>query len=95
MVRAAAPRIRGPGECAGAVAIVVELDAGGRGPVTFRVASGKASVVTVKLPATPAAKVVVAALVNDGLMLGREFTVSTKLCVAAVPIPLLALIVMG
>ena len=58
----------------------------GSAPVSLNVAAGNPVAVTVKVPAVPTVKVVLLALV----MAGGVPTVSVKLCVAAVPTPLLA-----
>jgi hypothetical protein len=58
-------------------------------PVSASVGVGDPVVVTVKLPAVPTVNVVLLALVIDGAW----FIVNVKLCVAAVPTPLLAVIV--
>ena len=55
----------------------------GNGPVSEKVGAGYPEVVTVKLPAAPAVKVVLPALV----IAGACSTVSVKLCVALVPTP--------
>jgi hypothetical protein len=60
-------------------------------PVSLSDGVGVPVVVTVKLPAVPTVKVVLFALV----IAGAWFTVSVKLWVAAVPTPLLAVIVTG
>jgi hypothetical protein len=57
------------------------------------VGAGDPVVVTVKLPAVPTVNVVVFALVITGACV--VFTVSVKLWVAAVPTPLLAVIVIA
>jgi len=63
----------------------------GRAPVSVRLGAGKPVVATEKLPAAPTVNVVEAPLV----IAGAWPTVSVKLCVAAVPMPLLAVIVIG
>jgi hypothetical protein len=63
----------------------------GNVPVALTVGVGLPVAVTVKLPAVPTVNVVLAPLVIAGAWL----TVSVKLCVAAVPTPLLAVIVSG
>jgi hypothetical protein len=63
----------------------------GRAPVSLNDGVGVPVVVTVKLPAAPTTNVVVFALV----IAGAWFTVRVKLWVAAVPTPLLAVIVIG
>jgi hypothetical protein len=62
----------------------------GSDPVWLSVAVGVAMVVTVKVPAAPTVNVVLFALVNPGAV----FTVSVKLWLAGVPIPLAAVRVM-
>ena len=62
----------------------------GSAPVSVRAGFGKPVVVAVKLPATFTEKVVALALV----IAGAWSTVSVKVCVAPVPIPLCALTVM-
>jgi hypothetical protein len=57
----------------------------------LRVGAGKPEAVTVNIPHAPEVKVVLSGLVNEG----ASFTVSVKFCVAFVPAPLLAVIVMG
>jgi len=61
----------------------------GRAPDSLSAGVGNPVVVTVKLPAVPTANVVLFALV----IAGAWFTVNVKLWVAAVPTPLLAVIV--
>src|SRR5271157_611600 len=63
----------------------------GKVPVSLRLACGKAVVVTVKLPAAPAVKVVLLALV----MAGAWLTVRVKVWVAGLPTPLEAVKVRG
>ena len=63
----------------------------GNAPDSDRVGVGEPVVVTLKEPAVPTLKVVLLALV----MAGAWFTVSVKLCVAAVPTPFCAVNVMG
>jgi len=60
-------------------------------PVSVRVGVGAPVVVTVKLPAVPTVNVVVFALV----IAGAWFTFNVKLWLAAVPTPLLAVIVIA
>ena len=55
------------------------------------VTTGEADVVTENVPAEPATNVALPALVNTGV----EAMVRTKVCDAAVPTPLLALMVSG
>ena len=62
----------------------------GRDPVSARVGVGVPVVVTVNDPAVPTVNVVLLALVITGAV----FTVSVKVCVALLPTPLLAVIVM-
>lgn len=64
----------------------------GRVPVSVRLGVGEPVVVTVKLPALPVVKVVLAALVMAGAV-PVEATVSVKLCVT-VPAELVAVMVM-
>ena len=63
----------------------------GNAPDSDSVGVGVPVAVTLKVPAAPTAKVVLLALV----MAGAWFTVSVKLCVAAVPTPFCAVNVMG
>jgi len=63
----------------------------GSGPVSVTAGVGFPVVVTVKLPAVPTVNAVLLALV----IAGAWFTVSVKLCVAAVPTPLFAVNVSG
>jgi len=63
----------------------------GNTPDSERVGVGAPVAVTLNVPAVPTAKVVLLALV----MTGPWFTVSVKLCVAAVPTPFCAVKVMG
>jgi hypothetical protein len=63
----------------------------GNVPVSLNVGLGVPVAVTVKVPTVPTVKVVLFALVITGAV----FTVSVKLCVAAVPTPLLAVNVRG
>ena len=63
----------------------------GSAPVSVKDGLGKPVVVTAKVPRVPTVKVVLAALV----MAAGWPTVSVKLCVAAVPTPLLAVNVIG
>src|SRR5581483_9429364 len=69
--------------------LALKVTPGGRVPVIDSVGLGVPVAVTVKVPALPAVKVVVLALV----MAGAWFTVRVKLCDAGVPMPLLAIIV--
>ena len=61
----------------------------GNDPESLRVGVGEPVVVTVKVPAVPTVKVVLLALV----IASGGFTVRVKVWVAAVPTPLLAVIV--
>ena len=62
----------------------------GRAPDSESVGAGNPVEVTAKVPATPAVKSVLLALV----IRGGAFTESVKLCVASAPIPLCAVMVM-
>jgi hypothetical protein len=64
----------------------------GSAPASANVGTGDPVAVTVKLPAVPTVNVVPLALVIPGAVC-PAFTVSVKLCVAALPTPLLAVIV--
>jgi hypothetical protein len=66
----------------------------GNDPDSLRVGVGEPVVVTEKVPAVPTVKVVLLALVILGAV-PPVLTVRVKLCVAAVPTPLLAVIVIG
>ena len=66
----------------------------GNAPDSDSVGVGVPVAVTLNVPATPTVKVVLEALVMEGAAVGW-FTVSVKLCVAAVPTPFCAVNVMG
>ena len=72
--------------------LFVNVTALGSVPDLVKDGVGEPVVVTVKLPAEPTVKVVLFALVIVGAV-ETLFTVSVKVCVAAVPTPLLAVIV--
>ena len=63
----------------------------GNAPDSDSVGVGDPVAVTLNVPAVPTVKVVLLALVMDGAW----FTVSVKLCVAAVPTPFCAVKVIG
>ena len=63
----------------------------GNAPVSLKFGAGVPLATTVKLPAVPTVNVIVFALVIAGAWL----MTSVKFCVAAVPMPLLAVIVIG
>jgi len=69
---------------------VVKVTPEGRAPVSVKVGAGEPVAVTVKVPAEPAVKVVLLALV----MAGAWLTVKVNFCVAAVPTPFEALMQM-
>jgi hypothetical protein len=69
----------------------VKVTPDGRVPTSLRVGTGVPVAVTVNVPAVPTVKEVLFALV----MAGACFTVSVKLCVAFVPTPFEAVIVIG
>ena len=70
----------------------VSVTPDGNVPVLLKVGVGNPVAVTVNVPALPIVKVVFAALVIAGAV---PLTVKVKLCVAFVPTPLLAVMVIG
>jgi hypothetical protein len=71
--------------------VVLNVTPAGSAPVSLNVGAGVPVAVTVNVPAVPTVNVVLLALVITGAV----FTVSVKLCIAAVPTPLLAVKLMG
>ena len=66
----------------------------GSAPVSDKVGAGVPVAVTVNVPAAPTVNVALEALVMAGAAVARD-TVSVKLCVAFVPTPFAAVIVIG